>query len=224
MNKTALSLLAGFLGVIIFAFVGAYWLTFHKPFRAPAPLPTLGTVAPFEFTERSGQPFSNKKLHGKIWVADFIFTACPGPCFKLSTNLAQFQKEIASQPDVDFVSFSVNPTGDTPSVLAKYADKFGADPHRWFFLTGDKAKLYNLIETSFKLAVQENYDPKAPPEEKFIHSTRLVLIDRNGAIRGYYDGLAPETFPKLKQDIARLAKEPNPHALPSTTACPQCLP
>lgn len=224
MNKNALSILAGFLGIFILALIGAYFLTVYKPFTPAKPLPTLGYVAPFEFIERSGRPLTNCDLHGEIWVADFIFTACPGPCFKLSSNLAAFQKEIAAMPDVRLVSFSVNPTGDTPPVLAAYGEKFGADPKRWFFLTGEKAKLYNLIETSFKLAVQENYDPKAPPEEKFIHSTKLVLVDRTGTIRGYYDGLAPETFPKLKQDIERLTKEVNPHALPNAVSCPECLP
>ncbi len=207
MNKTLLRLLAGFLGSIILAAVLAFILTVYKPFSPRETLPKLDKVTSFNLTERSGQPITDAVFQGKVSVVDFFFTACPGPCLKLSTNFSTFQKEIASLPDTQLVSFSVNPSGDTPEVLSKYATRFEADPQRWLFITGDKEKIYGLIENSFRLAVQENYDPKAPPDEKFIHSTKIVLLDRTGTIRAYYDGLDPETYPKLKTDIKRLREE-----------------
>lgn len=224
MNQIVLKMAGAFLALILVAASGAYILTFGKPFAPKPALPQLGSIADFTLTERSGKDLTNRDLIGKVWVANFIFTACGGPCPKLSQNFSEFQKEIAGMADVRLVSFSVNPTGDTPPVLTKYATRFGADPQRWLFVTGDKAAVYNLIETSFKLVAQPNYDPKAPPSEKFIHSTRLVLVDRNGVIRAYYDGLLPETYPKLKADIDRILKEPTLHAPALTISCPQCYP
>ncbi len=223
-NKIVLKMAGAFLALILVAALGAYLLTFAKPFTPKPGLPKLGQVADFTLTERTGKDITNRDLLGKVWVANFIFTACGGPCPTLSQHFAAFQKEIARHTDIRLVSFSVNPSGDTPPVLTQYATKYGADPQRWLFVTGEKIPLYTLIETSFKLVAQPNYDPKAPPSEKFIHSTRLVLVDRNGVIRGYYDGLLPETYPKLKADIDRLLKEPTPHATPLTISCPQCYP
>lgn len=210
---------------VALAAVVALVLTDLKPLTIVKPLPVLGTIEPFSLVERSGKPITETVLKGKISVVDFIFTACPGPCLQLSGHFSEFQKEITTLSDVQLISFSVNPSGDTPAVLSRYADKFGADPARWLFVTdpkGEKTALYNLIEHSFKLAVQENYDPKAPLEEKFIHSTRIVLVDNTGAIRGYYDGLDPLSYVKIKADIQHL--QALSYALATPISCPQCQP
>jgi protein SCO1/2 len=171
------------------------------------PLPSYDAVPPFALTERNGQTVTNRDLLGKIWVADFIYTTCPGPCLDLTRHFAERQKEFLSGPDHRLVSFTVDPASDTPEALRTYAQQFGADPDRWLFLTGDKAALYDLFEKGFHIIVTENDDPKTSAEGKFIHTTKLMLIDRRGVIRGYYDGLLPEAQNKLRSDLNRLNRE-----------------
>ena len=168
----------------------------------------LGDVPPFALTERSGRPLSNNDLFGKIWVADFIFTTCPGPCPLVSASMAKVQKATEHDPHVRLVTFTVDPQDDTPPVLAAYADHFGADPNRWFFLTGPEKPLYDLIENGFYQAVEDNRGH--PLEEgQFIvtHSTRMVLVDENGVIRGFYDGINADGRTDLLKGIRTLEKE-----------------
>lgn len=162
------------------------------------PLPVYGKVPAFELTAHTGREFSSGALKGKIWVADFIFTTCLGPCPRMTSQMHWVQTRIADVPNVALVSFTVDPGHDTPAVLADYARRFHADPARWTFLTGPAATLDQLDRYGFKLG---NVDGT------LTHSTRFVLVDRQGRIRGYYgtgeeDGLQP-----LIADIRRLARE-----------------
>src|SRR5262245_44198000 len=116
----------------------------------------LGEVTDFALTERTGATVQRADLLGKVWVAAFGFTRCTGPCPQVSGTMARLQAELAGQPDVRLVSFSVDPDHDTPEVLRQYAERFGADPQRWLFLTGPRDDLYRLIQESFHLAVQQS--------------------------------------------------------------------
>src|SRR5262245_31476896 len=116
----------------------------------------LGEVADFALTERGGETVHRADLLGKVWVAAFGFTRCTGPCPQVSGTMARLQAELAGQPEVRLVSFSVDPDHDTPEVLRGYAQRFGADPQRWLFLTGPRDDLYRLIQESFHLAVQQS--------------------------------------------------------------------
>ena len=108
----------------------------------PKPLPVLGQVPNFQLTAQDGQPFDSRSLAGHIWVADFIYTTCHGPCPMMSSTMHRIQAQTSSDmPDVRLVSFTVDPAHDTPPVLAEYATHFKAEPGRWFFLTGEAAKL-----------------------------------------------------------------------------------
>src|SRR5213594_5132066 len=98
---------------------------------------SYGTVSSFQLTNQNGQPFGSPQLAGKIWVADFVYTTCPGPCPLISSRMSELQKPL-EKTDVHLVSFSVDPEKDTPEVLDGYAGKLGADPERWDFLTGPK--------------------------------------------------------------------------------------
>ena len=165
-------------------------------------LPSLGTVPKFELTNQDSQPFGSQALAGKIWIADFIFTTCPGPCPIISTRMSELQKPLAKS-DVRLISFTVDPEKDTPEALRTYADKLRKEPFRWDFLTGPLDTITSLSRDGFKLAIAEGAEPGAGP----VHSTRFVLIDRRGTIRGYYDALAADGVTKLLADTSHLLRE-----------------
>lgn len=162
------------------------------------PLPVLGSVPSFELISQDGKSFQGDSLRGHVWVADFIFTNCPGPCLRMSTLLGRVQKATAAFPDVRLVSFSVDPARDTPSALAQFASKYKADPARWTFLTGAQPTLQMLSRDAFKLGDVDG---------SLNHQTRLVLVDRKGRIRGYYRTDGDDPVAKVAADARRLRKE-----------------
>jgi protein SCO1/2 len=164
----------------------------------PQPIPFLGQVAPFHLTSQSGQDFDSEILSGHVWVADFIFTNCEGPCPRMSAYMRALQKATTDLPDLKMVSFTVDPKRDTPAVLKEYGTKYDAQPERWYFLTGDPKILNVLDRDSFKLGtVGAEMD----------HSTRFVLVDRKGQIRGYYGIATGDPVPQLAEDARRVMKE-----------------
>ena len=160
---------------------------------APKPLPILGQVPPFQLTDQTGQSFDSQSLDGHIWVADFIYTNCPGPCPMMSSQMRRVQ--LSTTPNISLVSFTVDPEHDTPPVLAAYAKHFTADPARWHFLTGEPRRLNDLGLHAFKLNSVDG---------SLIHSTRFVLVDGARRIRGYYTDT-----PQLLHDIRQLEREPS---------------
>src|SRR5437016_4884837 len=115
---------------------------------------SYGTVPSFQLVNQNEQPFGSAQLAGKIWIADFIYTMCPGPCPMISSRMSELQKPL-EKTDVHLVSFTVDPVKDTPQVLRGYADKLQAEPGRWDFLTGPQSTLYTLSRDRFKLPVGE---------------------------------------------------------------------
>src|SRR6202035_5784434 len=134
---------------------------------------SYGTVPSFQLTNQNGQPFGSAQLAGKIWIADFIYTTCPGPCPMISSRMSELQKPLENT-GVHFVSFTVDPARDTPQVLRSYAATLQADPGRWDFLTGPQSTIYNLSQNGFKLAVSDGSEEKGIP----VHSTLMILVDR----------------------------------------------
>ena len=163
---------------------------------------SYGTVPAFQLTNQIGQPFGSAQLTGKIWIADFVYTTCPGPCPMISSRMSELQKPLG-KTDVHLVSFSVDPDKDTPQALRGYAEKLQAEPGRWDFLTGAKSAIYKLSHDGFKLAVSDGSDAQGIP----VHSTRMVLVDRYGQIRGYYEATEPEAMTKLLADTNHLLRE-----------------
>jgi protein SCO1/2 len=163
---------------------------------------SYGRVPAFELMNQNGQPFGSAQLAGKIWIADFVYTTCSGPCPMISSRMSELQKPL-EKTDVHLVSFSVDPEKDTPKVLRVYAEKLQAEPGRWDFLTGPKSAIYKLSHDGFKLAVADASDAQGLP----VHSTRMVLVDRHGQIRGYYDATEPEAITKLLADTNHLLRE-----------------
>src|SRR6266446_6509205 len=163
---------------------------------------SYGTVPSFQLTNQNGQPFGSVQLAGKIWIADFIYTTCPGPCPMISNRMSELQKPL-EKTDVHLVSFSVDPEKDTPEVLRRYAERLQAEPVRWDFLTGPKSTIYNLSRNGFKLAISDGSDEAGIP----VHSTRMVLVDRHGEIRGYYEATEADAVTKLLADTSHLLRE-----------------
>jgi protein SCO1/2 len=163
---------------------------------------SYGTVPSFQLVNQNGQPFGFAQLAGKIWIADFIYTTCPGPCPMISTRMSELQKPL-EKTDVHLVSFSVDPAKDKPEVLRGYAEKLHADPKRWDFLTGPKSAIYDLSHDGFKLAVSDGSDEAGIP----VHSTRMALVDRHGQIRGYYEATEADAITKLLADTGHLMRE-----------------
>ena len=161
-------------------------------------LPVLYDVPEFHLTAQDGRPFDSKVLAGKIWVADFIYTTCPGPCPRMTSQMHEVQNATGELADVNLVSFTVDPAHDTPPVLAEYAKAHGGAADRWFFLTGPASALQTLDHDVFKLG-----DLNASLE----HSTRFVLVDRQSRIRGYYDTSEPGAIAKIIDGIHALARE-----------------
>ncbi len=163
---------------------------------------SYGTVPSFQFVNQNAQSFGSAQLDGKIWIADFIYTTCPGPCPMISTRMGELQKPL-EKTDVHLVSFSVDPEKDTPTVLRGYAEKLRAEPNRWDFLTGSKSAIYKLSHDGFKLAISDGKEEAGVP----VHSTRMVLVDRHGQIRGYYEATEPDAVTKLVADTNHLLRE-----------------
>ncbi len=174
----------------------------------PASLPVWGELPSFALSDQNAQMFGSADLAGVVWVADFVFTSCPGRCPLLTREMSRIQNEIRTQgwDDVRLVSISVDPETDTPRALADYAKKHGADPGLWRFLTGPREQVWNLSVDGFKLPVAEAAEHGI--DGPILHSNKFVLADRIGQIRGYYDAMEPEQWTKLIDDLRSVRQEP----------------
>ena len=156
----------------------------------------------FQLTDRTERTVTRSDLNGKILVVDFLFTSCSLTCPAVNHQMARIQQLTTNLPDVKLVSLTVDPRDDTPAALEKYGERFGADTNRWLFLTGDKAQLYDLIGTSF-LSLDTN-DAFGYMPGSFAHTERIAVVDANGRLRGYFDGLNQNTAAAVVNEITKL--------------------
>jgi cytochrome oxidase Cu insertion factor (SCO1/SenC/PrrC family) len=172
--------------------------------RRPEPPPMLSEVPDFTLVNRDGRTVRRADLAGSPWIADFIFTRCPASCPMMTSRMARLDRELPRGLDVRLVSISVDPEHDTPEVLQRYAASFKA-PTRWLFLTGDGEQIYRLSKEGFKLGVDAA--PKGvETAEPILHSTRFVLVDGEGRIRGYYDAFDAESMKTLMRDLEAIVE------------------
>ena len=206
-NKRMLrGLLWSILALVIVGILGAnLWSFVHQKSGATSEstVSLSGLVAhqqlpDFSLTDQRGAPFALSNLHDKVWVADFIFTSCATICPPMTDEMSKLQEEFSIE-DVYFVSFSVDPERDTPEVLSRYADRYGADHNSWSFLTGEKEPIYQLAHEGFNLAAGHR-------GSEILHSTRFVLVDGAGQVRGYYDSRSKAHLQRLRQDIQTLLR------------------
>jgi len=153
----------------------------------PIDLPPIGLVAAFSLTNENNQAVSLANLQGRVWVADIIFTRCPGPCLRMSKQMKELQTALPAASKAKLVSLTTDAEFDTPPVLQKYAERFEADTNRWMFLTGDKRAVANLAIDSLKLtAVAKKPEERTTPEDLFVHSTIFVIVDKKAQLRGVF--------------------------------------
>ena len=163
-------------------------------------LPVIRAVPEFSLTDQNGQTVSNDDLRGKIWIADFIFTRCKGPCPLMTARMLEMQRALTKTPEVKLVSVTVDPEYDTPEVLKAYAEANHADPDRWKFLTGDKAVIEKLVTEGFmQHLAEENGEP--------VHGTMFLIVDGNGMVRSARMLEDPELIPKILTDTGNLLRE-----------------
>ncbi len=196
-------LLGTAIGLMLFSLAGFIWLNLRLSgkglFGPSQPLPILAQLPGFQLTDQTGSPFGLDDLRGRVWIADFIFTRCPGPCPRMTSRMADLQKQLSGQSDLALVSFSVDPEFDTPEVLARYAEQFHAQQSRWSFLTGSKQTIHSLAKSGFLVGGVDDVT---------LHTTRFVLVDRQGRVRGYYSSSDEQSLQTLVTDAKRLLREP----------------
>jgi cytochrome oxidase Cu insertion factor (SCO1/SenC/PrrC family) len=163
-------------------------------------LPVIRAVPPFSLVDQNGQTVTNTDLRGKVWIADFVFTRCKGPCPLMTARMLEMQKALVKTPDVKLVSVTVDPAHDTPEVLKAYAEANFADPERWKFLTGDQEVIEKLVTEGFmQHLAEENGEP--------VHGTMFLVVDGNGMVRSARMLEDPELIPKILMDTGNLLRE-----------------
>ena len=161
------------------------------------------TIPDFSLLNNTGDSIYREDLNGQFLIVDFFFTRCPTICPEMSNSMYDVQETLDEIDEVKLLSISIDSEYDTPDILSKYSRKYDAKPDKWLFLTGDKNKIHNLASMGFKLsAVQE-----AEGEGEITHSDRLVLVDKEGIIRGYYHGTDDDEVDKLIVELRMLIKE-----------------
>lgn len=157
-------------------------------------LPKMGRMPSFQLVAHTGEPFDSSRLLGHIVVLDFFFTTCTGVCPPMTENLKKVQRRLSDIRDLRIVSITVDPAEDTPDRLSRYAQEAGAKEGVWFFLTGEAREIYSLASEGFRVGAGDSGGA-------LYHSSRFVLIDRSGNIRGFYEGTDTADVDRLIEDI-----------------------
>jgi protein SCO1 len=168
-------------------------------------LPLLSNVKEFAFVSQTGDTITNQTVDGKVQVVEFFFTTCKGICPRMNTNMMKIVQKYGSEENFIILSHTVDPDKDSVGRMRYYADSLKIDSKKWLLLTGTKEKLYEAARKSYLLDDQN--DESAAIAEQFIHTQLFALVDKNGGVRGIYDGLNKEELKKLDGDIQLLLKE-----------------
>jgi len=161
-------------------------------------LPMLGELPAFSLLAEDGKPFGREDLLGRVWIADFVYTSCSDACPRLQAKMKKLQDRLIPLEqggNIGLLSISVDPERDTPQKLKEYGETFGARAGLWRSLTGDQKEVERTVVRGFHTAMakmpREDADPHAEAFD-IMHGERLVLVDRMGRIRGYYDADDPD--------------------------------
>jgi protein SCO1/2 len=201
-------LIAGFLGL-------AYLLSlaeFSRQHRQP--LPVIGAVADFTLTNQDGKVTTLADLTNRVWVADIIFTRCAGPCPIITGYMKSLEDALAKTSDARLVTLTTDPDYDTPSVMKRYGERFGADFSRWMFLTGTKEQIAALGSGSLKLsATSKPVADQTNAVDLFIHTTIFVAVDKHARLRGIFETLGDgfdwtNVQPRIVAAVGQLEREP----------------
>ena len=168
-------------------------------------LPVLSTVQPFKFTRQDSTQVTQKEIAGRVYVAEYFFTTCKGICPKMNKNMKEIYDRFKTDSSFMIISHTVNPDTDSLPVLQHYADSLGANPANWWFVTGSKEELYKSARESYLLDDPKNSTKNI--DEQFLHTQFFALVDRQGRVRGIYDGIKKEEVTEMVQDIEKLIRE-----------------
>jgi protein SCO1/2 len=177
-----------------------------RAIRPHPPLPVFGSVPAFHLVDEHGAPYTTESMRGHVTVADFVFTKCTASCPRLTARMGELQARLArDHSDVRLVSFSVDPENDTPPVLADYAAKAHADPARWSFVTGGADDITRAVVLGFKVSAAKL--EHGANDYEVTHGNWFVVVDRAGALRGYYSTEEDADFETMVADVERLERE-----------------
>jgi len=203
------------LALAVLTLLLAFLLVRLKPHTAPGqPLPVISQIADFSLTNQNGRAVSLADLRGQVWVADIIFTRCPGPCLNMTRQMKALQDALPPGSQTKLVTLTTDADFDTPPVLKAYAERFEADPRRWMFLTGTKQELAKLAIDSLKLtAIEKKPEERESPQDLFVHSTIFVIADKRARLRGVFEttgeGINPQNVKaRILAAVRRLEREP----------------
>jgi len=196
---------------LIFSLLGLmYLLSLVEYGRArQKALPVIDQVADFTLTNQNGNATSLADLSNHVWIADIIFTRCAGSCPIMSTQMKSLQDALPSTSQAKLVTLTTDPDYDTPSILKRYGERYGADFERWTFLTGSKKELAGLATGSLKLGST----PVPPPDrtnsvDLFVHSTIFVVVDKQARLRGSFQTEGQDVdWTKIQPQIIATVKE-----------------
>ncbi len=167
-------------------------------------IPPKHTVGNFNFINQKGEKINQGNIGECIYVADYIFTTCPGICKIMTTEMSDVYKEFKNEPNFKILSHTSKPEEDSVSILFNYAQSKGVeDTKKWLFLTGDKMELQRMAYQEYGIVNKEDLQE----EGSFVHTEMFVLVDKNKFIRGYYDGTNKAEVNQMIRDIKELLKE-----------------
>jgi protein SCO1/2 len=188
--------------------IGAIAVSYLRSTLEGPPLQVFGSVPDFALTNQLGRPVRLRDLAGQAWICDVIFTRCPTQCPLMTQLMAKIQKALPADEPVKLVSLTADPEYDRPDILRKYGEKYGAENQRWMFLTGDKPEINHLAASGLKFSVADKKPSERESEKDlFIHTTKVVLVDRTGRIRGWYSTEDGDSAAKIAAAARRLARE-----------------
>jgi protein SCO1/2 len=200
--KKKLLWIGGFFIVLMAAF---YFFLFAGTDYYKAKLPVLNYVQNFSFTDQNGKQLTQKNVEGKVYVAEYFFTTCKGICPKMNANMKTVYDKFKNESDFAIISHTCMPETDSVPLMKAYSQKMGADSSNWHFVTGSKDSLYKMARESYLLDNEKNNSMNI--KDQFIHTQFFALVDKEGRVRGVYDGLKNDELEKLARDIKDLLKE-----------------
>lgn len=160
-------------------------------------------IKDFKFLDQNSTVVSNKTFEGKIYIADFIFLSCPTICPKMNVEMKKVYNAYKDEPNVSFLSHTIDPENDTTQKLKEYSQLLELDENKWRFVNGDRDSIYKIATESYFTTAY----PDAKEPGGYVHGGGLLLVDKNGHIRGVYDGTDLLETKRLIDDIAILLKE-----------------
>lgn len=165
----------------------------------------MSYVRPFAFTDQDGKQLTDKDVAGKVYVAEYFFTTCPGICPDMNNNMRKVYEKFKDENDFLILSHTCDPETDSVPRMKRYADSMKVDTKKWIFLTGRKDSLYNAARVSY--TIDDPANNLVSIDDQFIHSQFWALVDKNGDVIKIYDGLKDSEVKELIKDARRLLKE-----------------